>query len=102
MRLYGSRHFALRIRLTMPPRPVAHAIMNHAMPRAHAVFPNDVYRMAAIGLSSFFVGPNIIKINNSGPATHPSTTNFYTAFAKRKRNEGNGWEEREGTNNKNN
>lgn len=66
----------------MPPRPVAHAIMNHAMPRAHAVFPNDVYKMAAIGLSSFFVGPKIIEINNNGPTTHPNTKNFYTATAK--------------------
>lgn len=68
----------------MPPRPVAHAIMNHAMPRAHAVFPNDVYKMAAIGLSSFFVGPKIIEINNSGPTTHPNTTNFYKASAQSK------------------
>lgn len=49
----------------------------HAMPRAHAVFPNDVYKVAAIGLSSFFVGPKIIEINNNGPTTHPNTINFY-------------------------
>lgn len=53
------------------------------MPRAHAVFPNDVYKMAAIGLSSFFVGPKIIEINNSGPTTHPNTTNFYKASAQK-------------------
>lgn len=76
MRLYGSRHFALRIRFIMPPRPVAHAIMNHAMPRDHAVFPKPVYKTATKGLNSFLVGPKIIEISNAGPTTHPNTTNF--------------------------
>lgn len=42
MRLYGSRHFALSTRLTMPPRPQAQATMNHAIPSDQAVFPRPV------------------------------------------------------------
>lgn len=62
----------------IPPRPVAHAIMNHAMPSDHAVFPRPVYKTAPNGLSSFFVGPKIIEINSKGPTIHPKTMNFCT------------------------
>lgn len=77
IRLYGNKHLALRIRFMIPPRPQAHAIMNHAMPRDHAVFPRPVYNTAVYRFNSFLVGPKIIEINSSGPMTQPMTTNFY-------------------------
>lgn len=66
----------------LPPWPVEHAIIIHAMPMDHAVLPKLVNNTARNKLGSLSVFPNIIKINKPGPMSQPNIKYFCLKWKK--------------------